>query len=187
MQNLLQQIQRDCVAYRKVVDQLFVPARRKRGLWRGRFLQILLHSSQLYLDLVYFLRIEAGLYNRLSKKKVNEPLRRLDVKRELDLRAKLKTRLDSPAIWIWFEPDNPFSEMSGLRSLEHYKRSFALHLPGIYAETFRVENCANDFMKSRSSSSLTELAVGLDHLARHHIGFVLHALEGVTDESSWSF
>jgi hypothetical protein len=123
----------------------------------------------------------------VSKRKTNEPLRGIDSKREIEFRAKLKIRLESPAIWAWFEPDNPFSEMSGLRTLQDYKSSLTLHLPEIYGETFRVESCAKDFMKSASSSTLTELGVGLNHLARNHIGFVLHALEGVTDESSWSF
>jgi len=143
-------------------------------------------ASRLYLDDVCFLRNEATL-SRVSKRKINGPLRKIDSKRELEFRSKIKIRLESPAIWAWFEPDNPFSVMSDLRVLKDYKNSFTLHLPEIYEETFRVESCAKDFMKSASSSTLTELAVGLNHLARNHIGFVLHALEGVTDESSWNF
>jgi hypothetical protein len=75
--------------------------------------------------------------------------------------------------------------LSDLHTLEDYKSRFALHLPEIYEEPFRVEICAKDFLASHSSSVLAEIDVGLGHLARNHVGFVLQALEGVVDVASW--
>ena len=111
---------------------------------------------------------------------------RVDTLREKTLREKLHKELESSPCWSrHFKPENSFSELTGLRSRRDYTDKLTLHLPEIYEESFRVEACTKDFLASHDGSALAQLVVGLQHLGRNHISFVLQALEWAADEDSW--
>jgi hypothetical protein len=59
-------------------------------------LEILICASQIYLDHLLFVKNIPALNRQVSKRERNEPLRRHDLRRERDLRAKLKRKLESP-------------------------------------------------------------------------------------------
>jgi hypothetical protein len=106
--------------------------------------------------------------------------------RERNLREKFRERLESSPCWIHFKPQNPSSADTGLKTLQDYIEKFTLHLPEIYEETLRVEVCAKSFLNNHNDSALAQLVVGLQHLGRNHISFVLQALEWAADEDSWN-
>ena len=60
-----------------------------------------------------------------------------------------------------------------------------MHLPEIYEETFRVEDCAKDFMTNQSSAFLAQMIVGMEHLGRNHISFVQQALQWASADINW--
>ena len=184
MYNQLEKLRLDLVSYREAVDQIFSSTPTKPTDWQQRFFEILICASQLYLDYLLVVRDLPALETASSKGSSSRRFR-VDTLREKNFREKLRQVLESSPCWIHFKPDNPFSEFTGLRNLQDYIARFTLHLPEVYEETFRVEVCTNDFLASRDSSALAQLVVGLQHLGRNHIAFVLQPLEWAADEGSW--
>jgi hypothetical protein len=184
MDNRLERLQLDLVNYRKAVDRTFSSPFTSARDWQQHFLEILICTSQLYLDYLLVTRSLPDLQILSSKDDRSEHIRG-NLLREKELRERLKQGLESSPYWIHFEPGNPFSELTGLRRLQDYIDKFALHLPEIYEETFRVEACTKNFLSGHKDSALTQLVVGLQHLGRNHISFVQQALEWAADEDSW--
>lgn len=180
----LEELQLDLVSYRAAVDRIIFSTPTVPRDWRQSMLEILVCASRLYLDYLLVMRNLPAL-EAVSSKGRSADLVRADALRERDLREKLKDKLESSSSWSHFRPENPFSEVIGLRSLQDYMDKFTLHLPEVYEETFRAEAYAKDFLAGRKSSTLARLMVALQHLGRNHIGFVLQALEWASDESSW--
>ena len=184
MNNQLEKLQLDLVSYREAVDNVFSLAIAKPLDWQQCFREILICASQLYLDYLLVIKnlpaMEAVSSNDVSG------LIRTDTLREKTLREELQQKLESSTCWTHdFKPENSFSEWTGLRSRRDYTDKLTLHLPEIYEESFRVEACTKDFLASHDGSALAQLVVGLQHLGRNHIGFVLQALEWAADEGSW--
>jgi hypothetical protein len=184
MLDQLEKLQSDLVSYREAVDQIVSSTLTTPRDWQQRLLEVLVCASQLYLDYLLVVRNLSALEAVASKGGGSDRVR-ADALRERTLREKLKHELESSPSWNHFWPENPFSELTGLRSLQDYTDKFTLHLPEIYEETFRAEACTKDFLTNRHASALAQLVVALQHLGRNHIGFVLQALEWASDEGSW--
>jgi hypothetical protein len=184
MNNQLEKLQLDLVNYREAVDQIVSSTLTTPTDWQHRLLEVLVCASQLYLDYVLVVRNLPAL-EAITSKGSGSARVRADMLREKDLRENLRHELESSPSWKHFRPENPFSEITGLRSLQDYTDRFTLHLPEIYEETFQAEVWTKDFLANRSASALAQLVVALQHLGRNHIGFVLQALEWASDEGSW--
>lgn len=184
MNSQLEKLQLDLVSYRKAVDNIFSSALAKPTDWQQCLKEILICASQLYLDYLLVMKNIPAM-EAVSSKGVSG-LVRVDTLREKTLREKLQQELESSACWSrHFQPENSFSESTGLRSRRDYTDKFTLHLPEIYEESFRVEACTKDFLASHDGSALAQLVVGLQHLGRNHISFVIQPLEWAADEDSW--
>jgi hypothetical protein len=170
--------------YRKTVDQIFSPDLSNPTDWQRYFFDVLLCTSQLYLDYLLLQKAESQL-GAISRK-TKHRTRGTDTKRESLLRRLYRERLESSTHWTHFIPENPFSDSTGLRTNEDYINEFALHLPEIYEETFRVEGLARDFLTDHSTNLLAQMLVGMEHLARHHVSFVQQALQWAADDISWN-
>lgn len=185
MVDQLERIQADIIAYREAVDRIFFPALTSTEGWQQRLWEILICASQLYLDYLLVMKdlpeLDAISSRGGSRNRVDA-----DALREQQLREKLRHELESSLCWSQhFKPDNPLAEAIGVRTPRDYIESLTLHLPEIYEETFRVEACAKDFLAHRGDSALAQLVVGLQHLGRNHISFVLQTLQWAADEGSW--
>lgn len=180
----LEKLQVDLGGYREAVDQIFSPALTTSKGWQACISEILIWTAQLYLDYLLIMKNLPAIEAVLSKGDGGRV--RVDTLREKTLREKLQQRLESSTCWSrHFKPENSFSELTGLRSRRDYTDRLTLHLPEIYEESFRVEACTKNFLTSHDGSALAQLVVGLQHLGRNHISFVLQALEWVADEDSW--
>jgi hypothetical protein len=184
MLDQLEKLQSDLVSYREAVDQIVSSTLTTPRDWQQRLLEVLVCASQLYLDYLLVVRNLSALEAVASKGGGSDRVR-ADVLRERNLREKLKHELESSPSWNHFRPENPFSELTGLRSLQDYTDRFTLHLPEIYEETFGVEFCVKSFLANHNSAALAQTFIGLQHLGRNHISFVLQALEWASDEGSW--
>lgn len=184
MNNQLEKLQLDSVRYREAVDNLFSRALAKPTDWQHCLKEILICASQLYLDSLLVMKNLPAMEAVASKGKSGRI--GADILREKNLREKLQQKLESSPCWSHhFKPENSFSESTGLRSRRDYTDRFTLHLPEIYEESFRVEAYAKDFLSSHDDTALAGLVVGMQHLGRNHISFVLQALEWAADEDSW--
>lgn len=185
MNNQLDNLQDDLMGYRQALDQLFSSKLTTPKGWQECFSEILICVVRLYLDYLLVMKNVPGM--EVVSSKDNSALIQCDLLREKALREKLQQMLESSTCWVHhFEPDNPFSELTGLRSRRDYTDRLTLHLPEIYEESFRVEACTKVFKASHDGSALAQLVVGLQHLGRNHVSFVLQALESVADEDSWN-
>ena len=184
MYGQLEKINSDLTSYREAFDQLVSVATTTPADWRQRLFAILICASQLYLDYLLAMRDLPAL-EAVSSEVRSVPVR-ANTLRERELREQLQQKLRSSSSWNHsFQPKNPFSELTGLRGLQDYTERFTLHLPEIYEETLRVETCIKDFTASHDDSALAQIIVGLQHLGRNHISFVLQALEWAGDEDGW--
>ena len=184
MNNQLEKLQLDLVSYREAVDNVFSSALATPADWQQCSSEILICASRLYLD--YLLVMKNLPAMEVVSSKGDGGLVRVDALREKALRDNLRQRLESSTCWSHnFKPENSFSELTGLRSRRDYTDKLTLHLPEIYEESFRVEACTKDFLARHDGSALAQLVVGLQHLGRNHISFVLQALEWLADEDSW--
>lgn len=174
----------DLAGYRATVNRAFSRKLSRPRDCRRYFLEILLSTSQLYLDYVLVLANLTKL-ERISSAQFRAKPVDADIKRETLLRERFRQRIESLSCWSLFEPENAFSKLTGLRTLKDYFDSLSLHLPEIYEETFRAERYAKMFRKRQDTSALTGLLVALQHIGRHHISYVRFALEWTTDECSW--
>ncbi len=181
----LKQIEPDCISYRQCVDQLFEPLPEAELCWRLRYLDILVATTRLYLDYVLVMQ-HMPEFEAVAVKRRKTILFSKGGDREQTLRRKLTQELEDGARWAAFMPINPFSDDTGLIDLQAYKNRLTLHLPEIYEETFHVEVFAQSFLSNQNSTALAYLSVGLEHLGKNHISFVLQALQWLAYEGSWS-
>jgi hypothetical protein len=173
-------------AYRSAMDRLFSLPLARPSDCRKYFLNLLICVTRLYLDVLV-------LSNELSKGSVprrTTALRRpepisVDADRFMKLREHFRERLDSLQCWEYFQPEIPFSELTGLRTRSDYLNSFTLHLPEIYEETVRAEKYAQAVLGTRGTIRTSELMVSLQHLGHNHISFVLPSLQWAADEMTW--
>lgn len=180
----LEKLQLDLADYREAVDDIFSSSLTEPAECQQRFREILICASRLYLDYQVVMKSLPDL--EVFSSSATAPIFRVDTLREKALRGKLRQKLETSSCWSHrFNPENPFSELTGLRSRRDYTDRLSLHLPEIYEETFRVEACTKEFLASHDGSALAQLVVGLQHLGRNHISFVLQALEWAADEDSW--
>ena len=185
MDEIFDQISRDCRSYREAVDQIFTADILEFHGWQRCLLSIQVGIAQLQLDRLHLIQKTAVL-ETISVKAVPQKLLSHDTKREMDLRNRLKGSLDSLPFWTRFKDRNPVAELSGLRSVHDYIQSFQLHLPEIYEETIFVEHYSSAFRGTQSNSALTWMLTGLEHLGRNHSYFVQPALDWASDEDSWT-
>ncbi len=173
-------------AYRSAMDRLFSRPLARPSDCRKYFLDLLVCVARLYLDTLV-------LSDELSKSRVatksNVPCRPdsvdVDVDRFMILRQRFRERLESLQCWEYFQPECPFSELTGLRTHTDYLNSFTLHLPEIYEETLRAEKYAQALLKTPRGIRTSALVVSLEHLGRNHISFVLPGLQWAADEMTW--
>jgi len=129
---------------------------------------------------------DAPAYEIRQTKISRQKLPAADIHREKDLRERFHRALESSPHWKYFVPENPFSDHTGLRTLDDYLNGFKHHLPEIYEETFRIESCIKIFLENRSDAVLAHLLVSLQHMGRNHISFVQQTLEWAAEDISWS-
>jgi hypothetical protein len=184
MYEQLERLQLDLAAYRGAVDQVVSSALTAPSDFQQCFLEISICASQLYLDYLLVTKTFQEL-DAVSSAVGDMNHVRADALREKRLREKLKHKLESSPSWNHFRAENPFSEITGLRSVQDYTERFTLHLPEIYEETFRAEIYIKEFLANHSASALSQMFVALQHLGRNHISFVLQALEWAADDGSW--
>jgi hypothetical protein len=180
----LKKLQIDLIGYREAVDHIFSSAPNPKS-WQECFFEILLRTSQLYVDYLLVMKTLPAL-EAVSSKGGSNGQGRANILREENLRENLQRELESSPCWTHhFKPQNPFSELTGLRSRRDYIDRITLHLPEVYEETFRVEECTKEFLETHNGTALAHLVIGLQHLGRNHISFVLQALEWAANEDSW--
>lgn len=180
----LEKLQQSLAGFRKVVDQCFSSSLVTPSDWQALMLEILIGTSTLYLD--YLLTVKAlPELESIATRRAHFDLVPADLARERKLRTELREKFSSTESWPGFVPQNAFSELTGLHTLQDYSNRLSLHLSEAYEESFRIETCAEEFLRSHTSSALAQLSVGLRHLGQNHISFVLQALEFAADPGSW--
>jgi hypothetical protein len=187
MESVLEYLRLDLAAYRSSVDRIMAEHLADPRHFRECFLDILVSMSRLYLDYQLFRKQLPELWETAKKARKRVPrVVESDIRRQREHRARFREKLESLSCWKYFRPENAFSESTGLLSIANYIDVFSLHLPEIYEETLCVEVYVEQFLNTSRGSALAELEVGMQHLGRNHISFVLQALEWASDEMSWS-
>jgi hypothetical protein len=184
MWDQLRKLRRDLITYRETVDLIFSLPSSEPEVWRRAFFDILICASQLYLDYLIVMR-DSSSFDKISFEDSRQDILQADIKREQELRKRLREALESCPPWNRFSPEHAFSNATGLRTSQDYINNFALHLPEIYEETFRVEGCVESFLASPDNSVLVDMIVGLQHMGRNHISLLQPALQWVTEEHLW--
>jgi hypothetical protein len=187
----LEMLQRNAATYRTVMDRIFSDPPGSAEGERRYFFDLLICVSRLYRDWLCLgeelssLPVERELGKaRSGRSSAGEPAEQISS--EVLRWDALTRQLAGLGCWTWFKREIPFSELTGLHTLDDYLHAFSLHLPEIYEETMRVERYAGMVIESPKSSVVSPLMVGLEHLARNHISFVQPALQWAADEGSWS-
>jgi hypothetical protein len=179
LQNLILHL----VHYRKTLDRIFSKPAKTSSSLRQYFFDLLVCTSQLYLDYLLLLK-DSPSYETKKTKFPRQKLPVADIHSEKDLRERFRRALESSPHWEHFIPDNPFSHETRLHTLDDYLHRFTHHLPEIYEETFRIESDLNIFLENLSDEVLAHLLVSLQHMARNHISFVLQTLEWAAEDIS---
>jgi hypothetical protein len=109
----------------------------------------------------------------------------VDVHGEAKLRSRLRARLSNIPCWSSFEADLTFSPLKGMISVADYVNCFTVHLPEIFYQALSLEQNIRIFEATRDCRALSDLKVGLVHMGRRHISFVLAAARDASDESCW--
>jgi hypothetical protein len=183
MNPLLKRLDKHLTAYRTAIDRLCadrcpsVPDRLRC------FAKVQVEVSRLYLDYRLFMQDRSKLEAVATRVRGARHLQWL--RHEFDLRKQMEQTLEAWPHWASFEPENAFSQYTGLRTISDYIRSFALHLPEIYEESIRLQKAVAGFLSNRSSQRLVEIELGLQHMGRNHIPFVQSALEWIAAEEQW--
>jgi hypothetical protein len=185
MHNQIVKLISDLGNYREAVDQIFSGAIQKPEDCPRYFLGIQISVSQLYLDDL-LLRRELDTFAGTPDEETDWKRPSIDTRREAALRERLRKQMEAWSWWDCFRLKDAFSDQTGLLTQEDYLQSFWLHLPEIYEETVRVEECAKRFLLKRSESALACVEIGMQHICRHHVSFVLPALERAADEDRWA-
>jgi hypothetical protein len=126
---------------------------------------MLVSTSQLNLDCVLIIRSDMPKLEKVSRRaRTIEPLRAY-IDREILLGQRFSNRLESLNCWFWFEPENAFSEVTGLHTLQDYANNLALHLPEIYEETFCVEKYVRSFRQNQNASAHEQVTAKFEECA----------------------
>jgi hypothetical protein len=184
MYSQVEKLPSDLASYRKTIDQIFSATFTSPRDWQRYFFEVLICVSQLYLDYLVVMK-ESPTFETISSEAFRLDIVRADISRETTFREKFRAQLESSPHWTHFKGENAFSKLTGLQTLQDYIDTFALHLPEIYEESFRVEYLSTTFLTSQNDAPLAQLIVGLQHMGRNHISFVQQALEWAADEYSW--
>lgn len=177
-------LDRDFRAYRSTVTRVFS---RKLSVPRHcarYFFDVLVSTSQLYVDYLLSCELESTITTeRTTHKRSRTQL----PTRESRIREKMTERLGSLACWSVFHPRNEFAAENKLQTQTDYVARLVLHLPEIYSETTKLENCLRQALKEGGFTDycLAELVVGLEHVG-HHASYCRHALEILSQEDSWT-
>lgn len=185
MSLLLRQLDKHLAAYRTAVDQLCAEGCPSIGGRLRCLTSVHVEVSRLYLDYRLFMQSRSKLEAVASRVRGVRPIRS-DVRREFELRERMKQILEAWPHWARFHAEHAFSDLNGLRNTSDYIGSFVLHLPEIYEETIRVQKAVAGFLSHLSARRLVEIELGLQHMGRNHILFVLPALEWVSAEEQWN-
>jgi hypothetical protein len=136
----LEKLQSDLLRYREAPDYVFDGTPATSGDWQKWLREIAICELQLYVDYLLVVKYMPEL-EAVAAKGGALDLVQSDGRRERSIRRRLRQELETSPCWTTFRPENPFSELTGLHSLQDYTEKLALHLPEVYEETFAVEVC----------------------------------------------
>lgn len=185
MDEILNQLVRDCRAYRAAVDSIFSGEVVNPSDWRRCLFDIQICVARLQLDRL-IVHKEFEEMQAAPPTSPSPAIPKTDVSREMELRHRIKHRLEASPVWTQFNANNPMAELFGLRSVENYLQNFALHLPEIYEETFRIEELALLLLAVPRSAEISFLLVALQHAGQNHIPILQPALDRASDEDCWN-
>ena len=146
---------------------------------RVELFELLISTSQLYLDCLLFLRDLSALNENTTDADV--PEHDSNISREIELRRQFRSVLQNSKSWGYLDIKHPMSS-DDLQTREDYIDNYSLHLPEIHEETYTIERYARDFLSTRSQTSLVDLDIGLRHLAFNHVLFVQPALQRLSSD-----
>ena len=180
----LANVVRSAQAYRTTVDRIFSDPLAEPEAAQEYFFDLLIAVCQLYLD--YLLVIKDQTEIERSASLADHGFKRIpsDTDRQMELRERLRKRLETLPCWEYFEPFDAFGDYTGLRTLKDYIARFVGELPDAYEETFRVEQYAKGLLDG-AGCPVEPLIVALEHMGRNHLTFVRYALEGAANSSNW--
>jgi len=184
MYTQLERLLQSLVAFREAVDRCLSQSLVIPSDGQALMLETLIATTTLYLDYLLSVKVMPQLES-IATKRARFDMVPTDLERERKLRNELGAKFASAEGWPGFQPQNAFSDLTGLHTLQDYSNTLGLHLSEAYEESFRIEICAKEFLRSRSSSALAQLSVGLNHMVQHHIIFVLQALEFAASSGDW--
>jgi hypothetical protein len=170
--------------YRATMDRLFSENPVTPCECRRYFFDLLVSVANLYANTISVAEEvrSSSISSRAPKTDDDPKIGRVD---EDALRGRFRERLQSFP-WSCFVAENAFSVFTGLNTTEDYLRRFSLHLPEIYTESLRLEQDVYAFAKYLDGQSRADLLVGLQHVSRNHISFVIQALAWAADPDSWN-
>ena len=143
---------------------------------------MLLASTQLYMDYLLLQEAAPAFDTVKSKRQQSIPA---DIQREKAHRQRLREHLENQLPWSKFDLDDPFSEETGLHTSQDYIDKLGLHLSEVYEETLRIQQYCPMLIQTKSDAVFTDLVVAMEHIACHHILFVLPALQGMFRRENW--
>ena len=132
MHGQLEKLQQDLVSYREIIDQFLSASAVTPKEWQNLFLEILVRTSQLYLDYVLTVRALPEL-ERISSKKARFDQVQSNIEREQKLRTEFKGRMTAADSWPGFSPEHPFSEITGLHNRGLHQHIYSAHTRDIRA------------------------------------------------------
>lgn len=185
--NLLQRMCTDTLMFRQSVNSVLSDQSRDPMVFRDCMYEIWVAASRLYLDHVELhkcdmddINARIGTSDITIAKEIENPADAED-----DIRTRLRAHLEQLPIWGRYDPRYAIPVSRGLKNKEDYMDALARHLPEIYAETLRLEDCAHRLLVHPSEAVLSRAIVSAEHLGRNHISFLLPALEWLTEDDAW--
>ena len=187
LRNYVANLDSDLRNYRLSMKRVFVRRLTQPRHCARYFFEILVSTSRLYGHYLTLRQMEPTIpTQQTAKRQTAKAAWPLGGDEEFEIRKKFRTRIESLACWSEFHPMNAFEEENQLRTQADYIFALVLHLPEIYGETFALDGYLRTVRAEGgfSGSSLVKLLVGLQHAA-HHASYCRHALEILSEESSW--
>jgi len=184
MEQIFDQLIRDCNAYRTAVDRILSTEVVNPNDWQNCLFNAQICAVRLQLDRLIVIQ-KAAIMETLPKRSESQMLPRSHAEREMRLREQIKDRFVTSAAWGHFKTGNPMAELFGLVSCQDYIQNFTLHLPEIYEATFVIEQTAQLFVDNPDDFVLTHLITALQHIGQNHINFLQPALDWASDVDFW--
>jgi hypothetical protein len=181
----LQELLLHTSGFRRAVDRIFTQRFESHEDWLKYLWTVLQFASQLYAD---YALLTPGLNQiEASDGAPQSPMSdESTVRTEANLRERLDSALRGMPWWAELRPDAPFGDITGLRTADDFISVLTLHLPEAYMESLDVERWANEFSVRPAVIPLGSLIIGLEHMNRNHLLFVLPALQFAADETTWN-